>query len=274
MKNKYIKNMCAVAVALTVTATSFAGESTKALKPGSLGFSEKASELISGKLSVDVVNAYVFRGVLQDKNMAVQPTLTLGAPVELGLGLDASMVKFTTMQSFHQSAPVEGWMRSNVDLGISLTKGDFTVTPSYQFFNSPNASFTAGQGINVRVDYADKGLFGLPALNPYANAFFTTSGRVGNGPRGGNYYEVGIAPSTKVGATTVSLPVALGLGSRGYYASNDNYGYTSVGLQSLTPLAERVDLRAGVTYTNSSNGINGPSNQNIWTTSVGLGVSF
>jgi len=46
MKNKYIKTMCAVAVALTVTATSFAGESTKALKTGSLGFSDKASDII------------------------------------------------------------------------------------------------------------------------------------------------------------------------------------------------------------------------------------
>lgn len=274
MKNKYIKNMCAVAVALTVTATSFAGESTKVIKPSSTGFSEKVSELFSGKLSVDVVNAYVFRGVLQDKNMAVQPTLTLGAPVELGLGLDASMIKFTTLQSLHQSAPVDGWMRSNVDVGIALTKGDFTITPSYQFFNSPNSSFETGQGVNVRVDYADRGVFGLPALNPYANAFFTTNGRVGNGSRGGSYYEVGIAPATMIGSTKVSLPVAMGVGARGYYANNDTYGYTSVGLQSLTPLAERVDLRAGVTYINTSRGLNGPSDQNIWSTSVGLGVSF
>ena len=273
MKNKYIKTMCAVAVALTVTATSFAGESTKAVKPTSK-LATPVTSVASGKLSVDVVNAYVFRGVLQDKNTALQPMLTIGAPVELGLGLDASMLKVTTLQSFHLSNAVEGWMRSNVDIGIALTKGDFTLTPSYQFFNSPNSSFEAGQGVNVRLDYADKGVFGLPALNPYANAFFTTNGRVGNGDRGGSYYEVGIAPATTVGITKVSLPVALGLGARGYYANNDTYGYTSVGLQTLTPLAERVDLRAGVTYTNTSRGINGPSDQNIWSSSVGLGVSF
>ena len=91
MKNKYIKTMCAVAVALTVTATSFAGESTKAVKPTSK-LATPAASVASGKLSVDVVNAYVFRGFLQDKNTSLQTTLTIGAPEELGLGLDTSLL--------------------------------------------------------------------------------------------------------------------------------------------------------------------------------------
>lgn len=263
MLTKKTYSMCSLAA--LIASTSFAGESVKSkivTKPS-------VDVSIDGKVGFDIVSGYMFRGQMLDSNLAYQPSLGLSVPFDAGfLGLDGAAVKLNTTQSFNQNAPINGWFRSEVDIGVSLTKGMFTVTPSYQFFYSPNSSFESSQGFNVRVDAKDQ--FGI---NPYVSAFLGVNGNANNGSSSGSYYEFGVSPSRKIGRTTVNVPVAVGLGAGGYYKNNDSYGYTKVGLNTSTELASNLTLNAGVNYWNTGDSLNSGKSSYV-TTSVGLGWSF
>lgn len=260
--------MCAVVAALILaTASAFGGESVKA----KIQTPETEPSLVSGSLGLNVVSGQVFRGIVLDSNLSYQPSLKLSVPINVkALGLDTGALRLSTTQFINQNSPTAGWFRSEVDLGIALTKGPVTLIPSYQLFSSPTSKFNSSQGINLRVELDDS-FTGLP-LKPYASAFFGTEGNSGTGPKPGSYYELGVAPSFKVGTSTFSVPAAIGYGDRGYYTKDHSLAFTTVGLTSVTPITESVSFKAGVQYWNTS--VNGKDQQSYVSTSVGLGLSF
>jgi hypothetical protein len=261
-KTKTKTKLCAVLAAL-VTTTAFAGQPVKAQPTTSV-----ASKL-NGELGVSFVSGYAFRGQLLDANPALQLSLGASVPFDVsGIGLDGGSVQFKSTQLFSQSVQKAGWFRSEVDLGISLTKGLFTVTPSYQFFNSPTGRFDSAHGFNLLVSAKDP-----IGLNPYVNGFFGVQGNANNGTSTGAYYEFGINPILNLGKVSVGLPAAIGVGSKNYYKNNDSYGYTTVGVTASYPILDNLNANASVRYLNTSNSLNG-NKENIITTSVGLGLTF
>ena len=271
MKTKTTYSTCAAVVALALaTASATAGETVK--KQASPAGSSPA---ISGELSLDLVSGYMFRGTLLDSNLAYQPSLSLSVPFDLSaLGADSAAVKFATTQSFNQNSPNGGWFRSEVDVGVAVSKAGFTLTPSYQLFSSPTSKFESAQGINVKLQFDDSTLTGLPALNPYVSVFKGTQGNASNGTSPGLYYEAGVAPSTKIGSATFTLPVAVGFGANDYFAQNQQHGFTTVGLTAAVPITKSLNFNAGVKYWSTAAALNTGDSKNMVCTSVGLGLTF
>jgi hypothetical protein len=95
----------------------------------------------------------------------------------------------------------------------------------------------------------------------------------GNGGRSGVAYELGIAPGFKLQTTQVTLPVNVGLGSNGFYAQDQRYGYTSFGVATKTPLLANVFLKTSATYFSTKEALNNSQN-NHWQVGAGFGVEF
>ena len=72
---------------------------------------------------------------------------------------------------------------------------NFTITPSYFAFLSPNSAFQTFQGLNMNLAYDDTDLLHAFALHPHFTTLFELENKAGNGNDEGVYYEVGIAPS-------------------------------------------------------------------------------
>jgi hypothetical protein len=276
MKNKTTYSMCAAVIALVLsTVSSFAGETVKPSKKTIPGLTSAGTSGISGELGVDIISGYMFRGSLLDSNLAYQPSLSLSIPFDAsGLGAESAALQFNTSQAFNQNGSNNGWFRSEVDIGVSVKRAGFTLTPSYQLFNSPTSQFQSAQGVNVKLEFDDSTLTKLPALKPYVSVFKGTQGNAANGTDTGLYYEVGVAPSTKIGTTTFALPVAAGFGARNYYAQDQRHGFTSVGLTATTPITQNLNFNAGVKYWSTTGALNTGDSKDMVCTSVGLALTF
>jgi len=265
MNNTYKNSMCVVATALVTAATSFAGSATlptTTVKPKSAPFN------MSGSFGVDVASSQVYRGVVLDNNPVVQPRLDVTVP----LGSENIALKLSTVETLGTKSPLNGFTRSENEIGVAVTVGSLTVTPSFQTIYSPTSVYPSSEGVNLSLKYDDSGLLGAFALKPHASVFVTTNGANGNGVgTSGRYYEVGIAPSTKYLNTTFSLPVVVGVGSNNYYAGNQFRGYTSAGVVAERALTSRVGVKAGLTYFDTPASTNGNT---AWVTSGGVSVSF
>jgi hypothetical protein len=235
---------------------------------------EPTTSSLRGGFGVDVSSGFVSKGVLLDTNLSSQPYLTLGLPLEVGAyGIDTASVNFSTRQSTNPNAINNNWYRSETSTGITFNSGSFSVTPSYQFVNAPNSAQKEYQEASLTLTYKDTGFLGLPALNPSATVTRGTKGLVSNGTSAGTYYELGITPSVQVSTTTVGLPVRVGVGAGNLYTNNQDYGFTSVGLTTKTPLLKNVFLNSGITYFNTEKNVNQDKNS-FWLVSGGLGVEF
>ena len=252
-----------LAALLATSVAAFAGTSTKNVKP-----TEKEA-LISGLLGVEVSSAFINKGRLFDSNAVFQPFAAVIIPTKLELGGVKVAVVGATKQNLHVQEPLKTWARSEINAGLSLNKDRLTLVSTYEWVTSSNNSYRDSQGVNTTLSFDDIGLSPI-ALKPHARAYFGT--KEGFEPNA-NYYEVGIAPSTAVYNTEVSFPVNLGVGSKGFYKNDAKYGYTSVGINTCTPIRENVSLIAGVTYFNTSDKINN-GNKDLWLTSAGLVVKF
>lgn len=252
-----------LAALLATSVAAFAGTSTKNVKP-----TEKEA-LVSGLLGVEVSSAYINKGRLYDSSAIYQPFAAVILPTKLELGGVKVAVVGAVKQNIHTEDPLKTWARTEVNTGLSLNKDRFTLVSTYEWVTSSNNSFKDSQGVNMTLSYDDLGVSPI-ALKPHARAYFGV--KEGFEPLA-NYYEVGIAPSTAVYNTEVSFPVNLGVGSKGFYKNDAKYGYTSVGINTCTPIRENVSLTAGVTYFNTNDKINS-GNKDLWLTSAGVVVKF
>ena len=133
-----------------------------------------------------------------------------------------------------------GWYESDFTAGVAVTFAkNFTFTPSYYIFLSPNDGFSTFQGLNLALTYDDTDMLGKFALHPHVTVMFELENKAGTGKDEGVYYEVGIAPSVPVGPVTLTFPITAGFGSGDFYGSlntstgnidNEGFGYFSAGV--------------------------------------------
>ena len=255
-----------IAAALT---TAKAGQTTQAPDP-------KSTHLptLHGGLGAEVSSGFVTKGIQRDTNLVSLPYFSLSLPLEVNtLGVDTASLNFATRQATNPRSTANNWLRSDYTAGITFNSGSFSVTPSYQFVNAPNGNRLDYQEVGVSVVYRDGGVFGLPSLNPSASVVYGIQGTPGLAAGTGTHYEFGLTPTFNVSTTTVTLLVRLGLGANNLYANNQQYGYTSAGLATKTPLLKNVFLNSGVTYFNTDKAL-GQANNSFWLVSGGLGIEF
>jgi hypothetical protein len=249
---------------LTLPAVSFAGAPAKETKE----IKEVAQEsCITGDIGINVVSQYVSRGVIfENQGGIIQPYADLYFKlyegdgflnkVSLNLGIwnsfhsrktDAGLYTgFPAGDSTQGNSSTRGWYEFDFTAGVSFTFAkNFTFTPSYYTFLSPNDGFSTFQGLNLKLAYDTTDLIGFN-LAPYGQVLFELENKAGTGADEGVYYEIGIAPSVPVGPVTLTFPITAGFGSDGFYGSlreesgtivDESFGFVSAGVTASYTLA-------------------------------------
>jgi hypothetical protein len=268
MTKRSIATFSALAVA-ALAGTAFAGTPVVRDNKTAKEVKEIVKEsCITGDLGVDFTSNYISRGIPQENQGVIgQPYLDLyfklyegsGALTKVSLNLGA----WSSIHS-HKNAlngpTTTGWYEFDYSAGFTFQFGNFSVTPSFLAILSPSDVFADNYNAQVTLAYDDSEALGNFALHPHVTVLFELEGKAGSGPDTGVYYEIGIAPSFKIGEGTLSIPVNLGLGSDGFYGSagggDDTYGYFSAGLALEWPLhflpecLGQWSLKAQATYYN------------------------
>lgn len=241
-KQSIVRFSTLAAALLALPAMSWAG--TVAEGKETKAVVEKAKEsCITGDIGVNVVTQYISRGlVFENEGWIIQPYQDLYFKL-FDTGDYKLSLNLGTWYSFHSrktdagavsgggGSSTRSWYEFDFTAGLAFTfLKNFTVTPSYFFFLSPNDGFSTFQGINVKFAYDDSDLLGKFALHPYVQVLFELENKAGNGPDEGIYYEVGIAPSYTVGPVTFTVPIVAGFGSNDFYAGNTFFGFASGGV--------------------------------------------
>ncbi len=170
---------------------------------------EKAS-WISGSVATDVTNAYIFAGLVQDKDtVIVQPYLNLSFSLYEGKGtIDAVSFELPLWWSIHdinkprplnRNSSLKNWFEFDISPGFSFTIAKkLTFTISDYIYTSPGDYFDTSHNLNLAFEYDDADLLGAFALNPHFYFLQELNNHSGLGLQGdteSQYYEVGIEPS-------------------------------------------------------------------------------
>jgi hypothetical protein len=220
--SKYtIAKFCALTAGLSMLpGVSYAGKEVKDVKE----VIEKCKEsCITGDIGLNIVSQYVSRGVIFENQAAIlEPYADLYFKMYEGEGfLNKASINLGIWNSFHSrhtdagiasgasSSSTRSWYEFDFTAGVSFTFAkNFTFTPSYYTFLSPNDGFSTFQGLNL-------------------------------------YYEVGIAPSVPVGPITLTFPITAGFGSDDFYGSlnthtgnidDESFGFFSAGVTAAYTL--------------------------------------
>jgi hypothetical protein len=256
-KNRLAK-FSVLAATLALPALSWAATDKEVVSPkdGKTVVQQAQESCITGDLGVNVVTQYVSRGlVFENQGAITEPYADLYLRVYQGDGFINKVTVnggvWDSFQSRHTDAgTVTGtpgvsssrfWYESDITAGVSITfLKNFTITPSYFTFMSPNEAFSQFQGLNLKLAYDDTDLLKAFALHPEVTVLWELDGKAGTGSSEGVYYEVGIAPGCPIPGVkdlTFTLPVTAGFGSHNFYGrvdskgnvTQDNFGYLSVG---------------------------------------------
>lgn len=312
MTNQTIAKFCILTAGILALPTlSFAGKEIVSKDKNPVEIVKESC--ITGDIGVNVVSQYISRGLIfENQGGIIEPYADLYFRIYKGDGfINKVSVNLGTWDSFHSrhtdageavgrgtggrdASSTRSWYESDFTAGIAVTfLKNFTITPSYYTFLSPNDGFNTFQGLNVNLAYDDTDLLGKFALHPHATVLFEFDNKAGNGTDEGIYYEVGIAPALPIGETglTFTLPITAGFGSNEFYAHNAGFGYFSTGVQASYALAfvpkclGAWTVNGGATYyylgSNSLRSFNAePANDvrdsknSEWVFSGGLAVSF
>ncbi|MCE9609969.1 MAG: hypothetical protein K8R23_07140 [Chthoniobacter sp.] len=234
--------------ALCLAGTAAPGKETKAVKE-----SIKES-CITGDLGINIVSQYASRGVIFENQSAIlQPYADLYFKLYEGTGFfNKISLNLGIWNSFHSrktdagavfgggGSTTNSWYEFDFTAGVAFTFAkNFTFTPSYYMFLSPNDGFSTFEGLNLALTYDDTDLLGKFALHPHVTVMFELQNKAGTGKEEGVYYEVGIAPSVPAGPVTFTFPITAGFGSGDFYGSlntakgtldNEAFGYVSAGV--------------------------------------------
>jgi hypothetical protein len=290
------KHSIAAFCALTLAAfgfapASFAGDDGKDVKETKDIKEQVKESCITGDLGVTFVSAYISRGlVLENQGVIAQPYLDLYFKLYEGTGfINKVQLNLGLWSSIHSHPQPDGstdttrnWYEFDYTPGIAITFAkNFTFTASYFEFDSPASSFDTARSLNFNLAYDDTDLLGKFALHPHVTYLreITAPGVAGLGPNG-NYYEIGLAPGFTAGPVTFTIPLTVGLGSEGFYAS-DTYGYFAAGLQLSIPLSfipecyGKWTFSGGYTYYNLGTAVadatnTGHRSQHVFQGAIGL----
>ena len=227
-------------------------------------------EVVAFAGGIDVVSAYMFRGVRQNSTgLAIWP---FGDIAVRAYSSDGPLKRVAFNVGFWNSlntgdtgsdGPSRNlWYESRVYAALGLRFGrGVSVATSYTTYTSPNDLFTTAKEIGVRLSVDDNLTFAGTAVHPYALVAFEVDadpgvGQLDGGSRGGKYFEVGATPSFTATRAGVSFPVKVGLSLDDYYelADHDNrFGFVSVASILTVPLgrksgAGQLSLHGGVEF--------------------------
>ena len=223
MTNSRIARLGVLTTALAaLPAFSFGGEPAKEMKT----VVEKAKEsCITGDIGVNVVSQYISRGVIfENQGGIVQPYADLYFKLYEGEGfLNKITLNLGIWNTFHSrktdaglvngsgTSSTRSWYEFDFTPGFSFTFAkNFTFTPSYYMFLSPNDGFSTFQGLNLALAYDTTDIFGFN-LAPKVQVLFELENKAGTGADEGVYYEVSIAPSFPIAGPDDHLPDRCGL---------------------------------------------------------------
>ena len=237
--------------------------------------------------SMDVSNAYLFRGIPQDDTgLILWPAADLGLMLKSGSGTVRSItVNVGMWNSLHTGITgADGpngklWYESDfwTSVGVGLP-GHVNVSATYTAYTSPNGAFPSVKEVSLRASS------GVRGTNAYALVAFELEGQADGGAVEGRYLELGAAPSLKLAGLAVSAPVKVGLSLDGYYEGlrgDERFGFFSVGGSVTVPLSNersrfgRWNVHGGADYVRlgDSNALRLGDNTKV-IISGGLGLSY
>ena len=237
--------------------------------------------------SMDVSNAYLFRGIPQDDTgLILWPAADLGVALKSGGGTLRSITVHVGMwNSLHTGITgADGpngklWYESDfwTSVGVGLP-GHVNVSATYTAYTSPNGAFPSVKEVSLKASS------GVRGINAYALVAFELEGQADGGAVEGRYLELGAAPSLGLGGLTVAVPVKVGLSLDGYYEGlrgDERFGFFSVGGSVTVPLSNersrfgRWNVHGGADYVRlgDSNALRLGENTKV-IISGGLGLSY
>lgn len=257
-----------VVLALTAGGTAAIAQPAPPVVPApadTLGTPDAAAEAEGpnrGRLSMvvnnDFTTAYMFRGILQERNGFIwQPSIDLALNLYQGDGIVSSVdLGFGIWNSFQtEKTFADGSGPSNLyetDYYPSLTVGwspGIETSLTYVVYTGPNGSFDTIQQLDLGIAYDDSELLGPFAMGPAATFSFELENSSFGSDQTGKYFELTGAPGLELSLpldddgrypVTASFPLALGLSMDKYYAdgtTNPTFGFFSFGLGASVPLA-------------------------------------
>jgi hypothetical protein len=245
MTKQSIAKLFVLAVGIAaVPSLSQAGTATAAKESKPVVEQVKES-CITGDLGVNVVSQYISRGLIfENQGAIIQPYADLYFKLYESEGfLNKISLNLGIWNSFQSrktdagavtgagTASTRSWYEFDFTAGVSFTFAkNFTFTPSYYTFLSPNDGFATFQGLNLALGYDTTDLIGFN-LAPKVQVLFELENKAGNGADEGIYYEIALAPSFPVGPVTISIPLTAGFGSNDFYAGDEGFGFASGGVQ-------------------------------------------
>jgi len=261
MKTTKLMTLAALfaAVGLAGSGICLAGQEAVSPSPTPPVEQEK-KDLFSGSVGVALTNAYIFLGLVQDKDTLIaQPYLNLNLTLYEGEGfLNNVMFMLPLWSSIHDinlPAPNgsnnKAWYEFDITPGFMFTFAkNWTFMISDYIYTSPGDYFATSNNLNLGLSYNDSDLLGAFALHPHfyfqqelthhAGLAFENGVPFSPDAPKAQYYEFGIAPGYTFGKhstypVTVALPTAAAFGSNGFYGQG--FGYFSTGADVSVPLA-------------------------------------
>ena len=206
----------------------------------------------TGELEIAVADKYIYNGyIIQDQGPIVQPYLEVAEEFYRGSGWLTSVAArfsfFSSLQSRQDdvtsaTAPGRWLYEVQIESGLEFELAkQFSVSLSFLRFKSPIDVYQPSNALQLTLTWNDEEIPGWFALHPHVT-WLTGIPFGWNAEEGdGNYFEIGIAPSTEIASEssypiTLTLPVNAGFGDDTYYPS-DAFGYASLGLSASVPLA-------------------------------------
>lgn len=218
-----------------------------------------SASALSVSLSTIVPTEYVAQGMVFEKEgVIVQPigrlTLSVVEGLDVFVGYYASFHDEHTDAGLVNPPDAPKNMRSFYEAdwfaGATLHHDRWSLTSFYAGYYSPSDAYETASSVDVILAFADKGILAERlAIDPYVNFFVETHNKSGTGIDEGYYLQVGAKPNHPAEVfgheILVTAPVSTGLGWSDFYAEDELFGYLSVGLAPVVPLAPWIPVDYG-----------------------------
>lgn len=219
----------------------------------------RAEGRFSGAAQIDFTNAYIFRGIMQEKDgLIVQPWgegyVNLYSSddgflrdVTAGFGVWLSIHSEETLATNNPTSVYEADYYPLVSMDFA---GGFNLLTIYYFYDSPNGAWgPAVQELNFKLSY-DDGEF--TRLSPWVNlAIETFSSSLG--ANSGSGLQFGISPTFVDNENfSIGASAELGITLDDYYDgvdSNENtFGYANIGANVAVPINDMLSVSGSFKY--------------------------
>lgn len=244
------------AVVLASSGVCRAGQAA-APSPSPAAEEEEKTGPISGEAGVTFTNAYIFNGLIQDKDTFIaQPYLTVNFRLYEGEGflndLTFTLPLWASVHDINLPAFTgSSWYELDISPGFSFTFAkNWSFTISDYIYTSPGDYFPISHNLSLALEYDDTDLLGAFALHPHfyfqqeltkhAGLAFSNGVPFSSDAPEAQYYEFGIGPGYTFAEkstypVSLTFPTAAGFGSNGFYGQG--FGYFTTGAELSVPLA-------------------------------------